>query len=103
MIEYDTIRAIVENPELSKTELEIVSYLDEKISETITREFPSTDTIYVSEVLFTDTFRSKNIPQKRRPFIIHELMRVAARAGWLLERDNSTNDNLYYTIMPKKK
>lgn len=103
MIEYSKIKAEVENPELTKTESDVVSYLDEKISDAIKREFPSTNTVYVGEVLFTDRFRSQNIPEKRRSIIIQQLVKDAAKAGWLLERDDSDSQHVYYSIMPKNK
>ena len=103
MIEYSMIKAEVESPELTKKESEVLSYLDDNISDVIKRDFPSTNTVYVSEVLFTDIFRSQNIPEKRRSIIIQQLVKDAAKAGWLLERDDSDNEHLYYSIMPKNK
>lgn len=74
MIKYDNIQACIVSKILNENETVALSNLDDLIDAKIKESFLYTSTMYIKESAFLTIFKNNNIPDKRRPIIVENLL-----------------------------
>ena len=97
MITYSEINKQVNDKYLSEEEKSVLYEFIELCTQKIKAQFPGQDTIYVPEVIITDTFRNKKIPMKRQEIILRWLEQDANESGWKM-----THEEDYYHLTKNK-